>query len=66
MKYEVTYRFALETGYEGINTSFVNTRARTDDGIARACAKVLAEDMERWHMTAIKVISLEEWDGRLK
>lgn len=61
MKYEVTYRFALETGYEGVNTSFVNTRARTDDGIARACAKVLAEDVERWHMTAIKVISLEEW-----
>ena len=66
MKYEVTYLFSLETGYEGINTSFVNTRARTDDGIAKACAKVLAEDMERWHMTAIKVIDIEEWDGRLK
>ena len=66
MRYEVTYRFALETGYEGINTSFVNTRARTDDGIARACAKVLAEDVERWHMTAIKVIDIEEWNGRAR
>lgn len=64
--YEVTYRFLLETGYEGTNTSFVNTKAKTDGGIARACAKVLADDAERWHMTAIKVIDIDEWDGRLR
>lgn len=64
--YEVTYRFLLETGYEGMNTSFVNTRAETDNGIAKACAKVLADDVERWHMTAIEVIGIDEWDGRLK
>ena len=61
MRYEVTYQFVLETGYEGVNTSTVRTKAKTDEGLAKACAKVIAEDMERWHMTAIKVICLEEW-----
>ena len=65
MTYELTYRYESPKYGNGIDTLFVNTRAKTEKGIARATAKALQKYVDMYGMTKVEALDFCEWDGRL-
>ena len=65
MTYEITYRYESPKYGNGIDGLFVNTRAKTEKGIARAAKKAMEEQVKRYGMTKVEVIDFCKWDGRL-